>query len=136
MKTMDHVCFDMLIHVVWITRRRKKIITNEMRPLIKQTIEATANYYNTIATALAIEADHVHVLLRIAPVTNIPKLVGAIKAYCSRAIHIEFPQYRHPTRGDNTIWGRGYYVSTVGRLNEADARDYFDQHADVLQWIE
>lgn len=136
MKILSHVKCDMMIHVVWITKRRKHIITEEMRRVIRDVIENTANYNNTIAVAMAIETDHVHLLLRIDPTTNIPKVVGSIKAYTSRAIHIEFPNYRHPTKNTNEVWGRGYYVSTVGRLNEADARQYFEEHSDVLQWIE
>lgn len=136
MKKLSHVKADMLIHVVWITRRRKHIITHEMRPVLKKVIEGTSNWYNTIAIAMAIETDHIHVLIRIDPTTNIPKLIGSIKAYCSRAIRTEFPNYKHPTRGDLEIWGRGYFISTVGRLNEADAQRYFEEHNDCLQWID
>ncbi|MCL1810303.1 MAG: transposase, partial [Clostridiales bacterium] len=36
-----------------------------------------------------------------------------------------FPQYR--THGQRNFWARGYYVETVGNVNEATVRQYIKE---------
>jgi putative transposase len=67
-------------------------------------------------------ADHVHMLLSIPPKYGVSQVVGYIKG--KSAIHLArtYAERKRNFVGQH-FWARGYFVSTVGRDEEA-IRDY------------
>ena len=75
-------------------------------------------------------ADHVHMLVSIPPKYSVAQVIAYIKA--KSAIHIarEFA-------GRRTSWGntaRGYYVSTVARMNESCGNTSSSRNAKTGGW--
>ena len=62
--------------------------------------------------------DHVHMLVSIPPKYAVSQVVGYIKG--KSAIHIArtYAGFRNNFKGQN-FWARGYFVSTVGRDEDA-----------------
>ena len=85
-------------------------------------------------------ADHVHILLSIPPKYSVSQVVGFIKG--KRAIQIARNfQGRKKNFVGQHFWARGYYVSTVGKDEDA-VREYIqkqeheDQRLDQLNLFE
>ena len=82
-------------------------------------------------------SDHVHMLMSIPPKYAVAKVVGFVKG--KSAIHIArvFSGRRRNFTGQQ-FWARGYYVSTVGKDEQA-VREYIkkqeaeDRRLDQLQ---
>ena len=82
-------------------------------------------------------SDHVHMLMSIPPKYAVAKVVGFVKG--KSAIHIArvFSGRRRNFSGQQ-FWARGYYVSTVGKDEQA-VREYIkkqeaeDRRLDQLQ---
>ena len=72
--------------------------------------------------------DHVHVLISIPPKYAVAQVVGFLKG--KSAIHIArvFTGRRRNFTGQH-LWARGYYVSTVGRDEEAVRKYIKEQEA-------
>jgi len=84
--------------------------------------------------------DHMHVLMSIPPKYSVAQVVGYIKG--KSAIHIArtYMNRRKNFIGEN-FWARGYYVSTVGKDEEAVRRyiqqqESEDRHIDQLKLFE
>jgi REP element-mobilizing transposase RayT len=78
-------------------------------------------------------ADHVHMLLSIPPKYGVSQVVGYIKG--KSAIHLArtYAERKRHFVGQH-FWARGYFVSTVGRDEEA-IRDYIrNQEKRMRAW--
>ena len=69
--------------------------------------------------------DHVHILLSIPPKNSVAQVVGFIKGKSAIQIARNFQGRKKNFVGQN-FWARGYYVSTVGK--DEDAVRAYIQH--------
>ena len=67
-------------------------------------------------------SDHVHILIVIPPKYSVSQVIGFIKGKSAIAIARNYMGRRKNFTGQN-FWARGYYVSTVGKDEEA-VRNY------------
>ena len=73
---------------------------------------------------IGIEVDHVHLHMVIPPKDAVAKVVATLKSVTSTRMKEKFPQFLGKVYWDGRgIWGRGFFVSTVG-INEAIIRRY------------
>ena len=79
-------------------------------------------------------ADHVHILISIPPKHSVSQVVGFIKGKSAIAIARNFVGRRKNFTGQN-FWARGYYVSTVGRDEDA-VRNYIREQEEEDKRIE
>ena len=77
-------------------------------------------------------ADHVHVLMSIPPKYAVAQVVGFVKG--KSAIHIARHFGRRRNFTGQHFWARGYYVSTVGKDEEAVRKYIKEQEAADRQW--
>jgi putative transposase len=87
-----------------------------------------------------LQSDHVHILISIPPKYAVAQVVGFIKG--KSAIHIARTYMgRRKNFTSQSFWARGYYVSTVGKDEEA-TRKYIkhqeeeDRRIDQLSMFE
>jgi putative transposase len=78
--------------------------------------------------------DHVHILLSIPPRYSEAQVVGYIKGKSAIQIAQNF-QGRKKNFVDQRFWARGYYVSTVGKDEDA-VRKYIQRQENEDQRIE
>ena len=69
--------------------------------------------------------DHVHILLSIPPKYSVAQIVGFIKGKSAIQVARNFQGRKKNFVGQN-FWARGYYVSTVGK--DEDAVRAYIQH--------
>ena len=67
--------------------------------------------------------DHVHVCLSIPPKYSVANTVGFLKGKSAIRIHREFLGHEKNFTGYH-FWARGYYVATVGSVNEETILKY------------
>ena len=67
--------------------------------------------------------DHVHLYVSIPPKIAISKAVGYIKGKSALMIFDRHPEYIQKYGGRH-FWARGYYVATVGNVNEETIIEY------------
>ena len=74
---------------------------------------------------IGIKKDHVHLYMVIPPKYAVSKVVETIKSNTSKALRIKFAFLKKVYWDRKGIWGRGYFVSTVG-INEKVIRRYVE----------
>jgi len=67
--------------------------------------------------------DHVHMYVAIPPKMSVSEFMSYLKGKSSLMFFDRHPEYR-PKWGDRHFWARGYYVATVGNVNEDTIREY------------
>ena len=103
---------------MFIPKYRKKVIYGELRRDLGEVLRRLAQQRESEVEEGHLMADHVHIMLSIPPKYSVAQVIGYIKG--KSAIHIA----RHfAGRPRNLVgqhfWARGYFVSTVGRDEQA-----------------
>lgn len=75
---------------------------------------------------LAINEDHVHIMMQMPPKVSVSKAVMHLKGGTSRVIRKEFPELREFLWGDS-LWQDGYFAETVGKISEIKMREYIQR---------
>jgi len=124
-ESLKHTVWECKYHVVWIPKYRKKAIYGELRRELGEVFRELARQKESRIEEGHLLPDHMHVLMSIPPKYSVAQVVGYIKG--KSAIHIArtYMNRRKNFIGEN-FWARGYYVSTVGKDEEA-VRRYIQQ---------
>ena len=104
---MAHSYTKILIHYVFSTKNREKIITVPLQKRLWSYIGGIARDNNMKALAIGGIEDHVHLLISLPTTLSIAKAIQLIKGGSSKWIHDKFPNYYH------FKWQTGYGAFSV-----------------------
>jgi putative transposase len=74
---------------------------------------------------IGIDGDHIHLHMVIPPKYSVSEVVETIKKNTSKALREKFSLLQKAYWDEKGIWGKGYFVSTVG-INEEIIRNYIE----------
>ena len=121
-----HTVYKTQYHIVWITRYRRKILVTGIKSYLKIKLQEIRKYYpDWEYIEIGIKKDHVHLYMVIPPKYAVSKVVETIKKNTSRSLSIKFAFLKKVYWDRKGIWGKGYFVSTVG-INEEVIRRYVE----------
>jgi REP-associated tyrosine transposase len=121
-QSLSHTKWDCKYHVVFIPKRRRKVIYGQLRKHLGEVFHELARYKEARIEEGHRMPDHVHMCISIPPKYAVASVVGYIKGKSAIAIARNFLNRKRNFSGEN-FWARGYFVSTVG-LDEDMVRDY------------
>jgi putative transposase len=115
---LNHTTWDCKYHLIWIPKYRKKLIYGNLRKYLGEIFRELALQKESNIIEGHLMGDHVHLLISIPPKYSVSQVVGYIKG--KSAIHIARTyEGRRQNFTGQSFWARGYFVSTVGRDEEA-----------------
>nr|WP_321465948.1 IS200/IS605 family transposase [uncultured Desulfobulbus sp.] len=117
-QSLSHTKWDCKYHVIWIPKYRKKSIFGDLRKYLGKIFRELARQKECTVIEEDLMPDHVHILLSIPPKYSVSQIVGFIKGKSAIQIARNFQGRKKNFVGQN-FWARGYYVSTVGKDEEA-----------------
>ena len=74
---------EIMVHVVWTTKERQKIITKELKPILLDHIRGNAKRKQLFIDTVNCVDDHVHMLLSLGTEQTISKSMQLIKGESS-----------------------------------------------------
>jgi len=104
-----HSVTSLNAHLVFVTKYRRKVFTNESLDYLKECMEEVGRKMNFEIIEFNGEADHVHVLVSYPPVLSISKIVNHLKGVSSRMYRT---RYKSPSK--EHLWSPSYFASSVG----------------------
>ncbi len=117
-QSLSHAKWDCKYHVIWIPKYRKKTIFGDLRKYLGEIFRELAKQKECTVIEGHLMPDHVHILLSIPPKYSVAQIVGFIKGKSAIQIARNFQGRKKNFVGQN-FWARGYYVSTVGKDENA-----------------
>lgn len=126
-----HTVYKTQYHIVWVTRYRRKILVRGMAEALRILLQEVRKFHpDWFIEEIGIEVDHVHLHMVIPPKDAVAKVVATLKSVTSAGMKEKFPHFLRKVYWDGRgIWGRGFFVSTVG-INEAIIRRYVRYQAE------
>jgi len=110
----SHALYCIRLHIVFVTKYRRKVITAEILERLKQAFGEICKSQDCIVIESNGEADHVHLLLDISPSISISELVKVLKSGASRIIRKEFAEHLKKFYQKPVFWSSSYFVNSCG----------------------
>lgn len=89
-----HSVFLLHYHLVLVIKYRKKIINYKISERAREIFEYISKNYKIYIIEWNYDLDHIHVLFKAQPKSEISKFINAYKSASSRLIKNEFPNIR------------------------------------------
>lgn len=121
--TNNHSVFMLHYHLIMCTKYRNKVIDGVISNWLKEMFEKIASAYNITLEEWTYDIDHVHVLFKGQPNTEISKFINAYKSVSSRLIKKEFPQMRK-SLWKEMFWSQSFCLLTTGEVTVDIIKQY------------
>lgn len=121
----NHSVFSLHYHLILVVKYRRKVISDEISNRLKEIFEYIQCNYNITLQEWNHDKDHVHVLMKALPNTDISKFLNAYKSASSRLIKKEFPSIRNQL-WKAYFWSRSYCLMTTGGAPIEIIRKYIE----------
>ena len=114
-----HTIWDCKYHLVWTTKYRYQVLGGEVGQRCRTLVREVCLRQKITIYAGAMNRDHVHLLLGIAPLLSVSRAVQLIKGKSSHQLLNEFHHYW----GEH-LWAMGYWVATSGKVTDEVWKEY------------
>ena len=115
----------LFVHLVWTTRDRAALIDLPRAQFLTRYLHAVVRQERAELWAMGIVSTHVHMLVRLHPLTSIPKLIQRMKGGSSAVARKE--RIGDPLR--DLFWSKGYNAESVSGRAIENVRDYVNSQA-------
>jgi putative transposase len=136
-ETLKHTTWECKYHIVFIPKYRRKQLYGEIRRALGEVFHDLARQKECEINEGHLMPDHVHMLISIPPKYAVSQVMGFIKGKSAIYIARVHVGKRRNFVGQH-FWARGFWVSTVGKDEEAVRRyireqEKEDQRVDQLE---
>ena len=111
-----HSVFLLNYHLVLVVKYRRKVFNDDISNHAKEIFEYISPNYNITLQEWNHDLEHVHILFKSHPNTEISKFINAYKSASSRLLKKEFPQIREKLWKEY-FWSQSICLLTTGVLH-------------------
>ena len=121
--SIAHTRWNCTYHIVFIPKYRRKVLFGELRKDVGEVLRKLCEMKDVVLIEGATQPDHVHMLIAIPPKLSVSEFMGYLKGKSTLMLFDRHPELVHKGMRRN-FWARGYYVTTVGNVNEETIKAY------------
>lgn len=119
----NHSVFMLHYQLIMCIKYRNKVIDDEISNRLKEIFERISFSYNITLEEWNYDIDHVHILFRGHPNTELSKFINAYKSASSRLIKKEYPQSRK-SLWKEMFWSQSFCLITTGEATADMIKQY------------
>lgn len=121
----QHSVYLLYYHLVMVIKYRRKVINDDISERLKQIFSYIGQNYGITVDEWNHDIDHVHVMFRGIPSSNISKFINAYKSASSRLIKNEFPSIKEKL-WKNAFWSQSFCLITTGGVTTDVIKRYIE----------
>lgn len=121
----NHSVFSLNYHLVLVIKYRKQALNDDISNRLKEIFEYISPNYNITLEEWEHDKDHVHVLFKAHPNSELSKFINSYKSASSRLIKKEFPSIKQKLWKEY-FWSRSYCLITTGGATIDVVRKYIE----------
>ena len=116
----EHRVQLIIYHLLWCPRRRKPALVGPVATRCREVIAGMCAEKGWTILALALQPDHLHLVVRVWPSESAAAVVKQCKGITALHLRNEFPQLlKLPSP-----WTRSYFASTAGTVSQETLQRY------------
>ncbi len=109
----NHSVFLLYYHLVLVVKYRRNVFDDDMSDYAKDMFIRLSENYNITLVEWNHDVDHVRILFKAHPNTEMTKFINAYKSASSRLIKRDFPQVKKKLWKE-MFWSRSFCLLTTG----------------------
>ena len=132
MKKLDsnaHSVFLLYYHLIMVVKYRRKVIDDSVSARAREIFEYIAPNYGITLEEWNHDIDHVHVMFRAQPKSELSKFINAYKSASSRLLKKEYPEIRAKLWKE-AFWSRSFCLLTAGGASIETIRSYIESQGE------
>jgi putative transposase len=120
----------MYYHLVLVTKYRRKVINDTISKRLREIFDYIAVNYNISVVEWNDDQDHVHILFKAQPNSELSKFINAYKSASSRLIKKEYPDIKEKLWKEY-FWSRSFCLITTGGVTIDVIKQYIESQGDL-----
>jgi putative transposase len=123
----NHSVYALQYHLVIVVKYRQKVFSNDnIIDRLKQITKEQAEKFDCQILNQECDIDHVHLIFKATPQTELTKLINSIKGVSSRLLRKEFSkELKHILWGES-FWNDSYCLITTGQVTLDQLKKYVE----------
>lgn len=116
-----------MVHLIFVTKYRKKIILGDFRDAVKQYLFDTCVKNHWYVKRMETDQDHVYILLQYNPTDSITHIVSILKqhsTYLSWQQHSALLKQHYWKK--HVLWSDSYFAASIGTVSQAVIKRYIE----------
>ena len=124
--TNAHSVFSLYYHLILVIKYRKKVFDDEISNRARELFEAIAPNYKIEVLEWNHDQDHIHVLFKAQPKTELSKFINAYKSASSRVLKKEYPSMKEQLWKE-MFWSRSFCLLSSGGVPIEVIKQYIEE---------
>ena len=112
-RTGRHCVFNIHVHLVFVTKYRRKVFTSNILDEMKNVFEKVCEDFEAELIEFNGEDDHVHLLVNYPPKISVSKMVNSLKGVSSRLLKKQFSELEK-RYWKGALWSPSYFAASCG----------------------
>ena len=121
----NHSVFALYYHLVLVVKYRRKVFDDSLSEYAKRVFEKIAPSYNITLLEWNHDADHVHILFKAHPNSELSRFINAYKSASSRLIRKNFPEVKQKL-WEECFWSQSFCLLTAGGASLEVIKKYIE----------
>jgi len=127
----NHSVFLMYYHLVFVVKYRRKVIDDTISDRLKEIFEYIAPNYNITLQEWNHDIDHIHILFKGQPNSELSKFINSYKSASSRLIKKEYPKIKDKLWKE-AFWSKSFCLLTTGGAPIEVIKKYIEKQGEKL----
>ncbi len=127
----NHSVFLMYYHLILVIKYRRQVIDNNISNRLKEIFEYIAPNYNIDLREWNHDKDHVHIMFKAQPNSELSKFINAYKSASSRLVKKENPIIKK-SLWKEYFWSRSFCLLTTGGAPIEIVKRYIESQGEKI----
>jgi len=129
MDTNNHSVFLLYYHLILVVKYRRNVFNDDMSDYARDIFAKIAPDYNITLLEWDHDGDHVHVMFKAQPNSELSKFINAYKSASSRLIKKDFPAVKKRLWEQN-FWSQSFCLLTAGGAPIEVIKEYIESQGE------
>ena len=130
--TNQHSVFSLNYHLVLVVKYRRKVLSDNISNRAKEIFDYISVKYNITLLEWNHDKDHIHILFKAHPNSELSKFINAYKSASSRLLKKEFPETRQYLWKDK-FWSQSFCLISVGGAPLSILKRYIESQGEKIE---
>ena len=126
-KSLNHCKYLVQYHLIWCPKFRYNVLKGNVEETLKRILAEICNKDEYEILELEVMADHIHIFVSAKPTVAPTDIVRTLKSITAIQLFKEFPALKKFYSRCGSLWSKGYFVSTIGKVSAETIQKYIQE---------
>ena len=127
--TNNHSVFLLHYHLIMCVKYRNNVIDDEINEFLKNVFVKIQDRYSIKLEEFNHDKDHVHILFKAEPKSELSKFINAYKSASSRLVKKQYPRIRKSLY-DEMFWSQSFCLLSTGGTTVDIIKNYIQEQGE------